>query len=545
MTNSKNIHPGIPQMLESLQKGKISRREFLRNATLLGMSTVVASQLAGLGWAPKVMASQVKRGGTIRVCTQVQKLTHPSTLTWIQATNAIRHVAEYLTYTDKDNITHPYLLESWQASDDLKTWTLNLRKGIKFNNGDLFNANDVIFTMAQWFDKDVGSAIKGLMGSYLDAGGLEKVNDHQVKLNLKAAEIAVPEHLFHFSAFMLNHRTFQGDFLKAPHGTGAFTIESYNEGEQCVLKARKDYWQKDLPYVDAIEFIDMGSEIAPQAAAMRDGNIDVFDTSGTSQVSVFKALEKAPEVNVIAVKSNWTRVLRMRADIKPFDNLKIRQALMLCQNREKALQLAFFGKGMLGQDTHVSPKNPEYCKKPIPEYDPAAAKKLLKEAGYPDGMKCSLAFPNGYPDVVRWAEVIKEDARAGGFDITLEPMPNSQYWEKYKDNPLGITTWAHRPLGTMILNLVYSVDDDGNPVDWNETRWVDKEFNEILRKANGILDVEKRRELFCKLEEIQMTRGTIGLSYWCDYFVAAGKHVQNFEGHPSGYIELNKVWLKS
>ena len=543
MKKSENTHPGIQKMTESLEKGKISRREFLRNATLLGMSAVAASQLAGVKWVSEAIAGTIKKGGSIKVSTQVQKLTHPAQITWIQASNQLRHVAEFLTYTDKDNITHPYLLENWTVSEDLKTWTLNLKKGIKFNNGDDFTANDVVFTMGQWFDANVGSAIKGLMGSYLDLSGIEKVDDYQVKLNLKHPEIAVPEHLFHFSAFILNHKTFKGDFIKAPHGTGAFTIESYNEGEQCVLKARDDYWQKGLPYLDKIEFMDMGSEIAPQAAAIRDGNTDVFDTSGASQVSVYKALENAPDVNVIATNSNYTRVLRMRADIKPFDNPKVRKALMLCQNREKALHLAYFAKGLQGQDTHISPKHPEYCKKPFPKYDPGASKKLLEEAGFPKGVVTTLAFPNGYPDVVRWAEVIKEDAKAGGFDITLEPMPNSQYWEKWKDNILGITTWAHRPLGTMLLNLAYAVDDDGKPVDWNETRWVDKEFNDILKKANGTVDLEKRRELCCRLEEIQMERGTVGISYWCDYFVAARKNVQGFEGHPSGYLNFNEVWL--
>ena len=120
---------------------------------------------------------------------------------------------------------------------------------------------------------------------------------------------------------------------------------------------------------------------------------------------------------------------------------------MLCQNREKALALAYFGKGMLGQDTHISPKHPEYCKKPVPKYDPEKSEKLLAEAGYPKGIECILSFPNGYPDVVRWAEVIKEDSKAGGFDITLQPMPNSQYWEKWKDktlvSPPGLTVhWA-------------------------------------------------------------------------------------------------------
>jgi peptide/nickel transport system substrate-binding protein len=99
------------------------------------------------------------------------------------STNQMRQVAEYLTYTDGDNITHPYLLENWQASDDLKTWTLNLRKGIKHNNGDTFNADDVIFTFNQWLDKDVGSSMKGML-SYLEPASIEKVSAHQVKLHL-------------------------------------------------------------------------------------------------------------------------------------------------------------------------------------------------------------------------------------------------------------------------------------------------------------------------------------------------------------------------
>lgn len=92
------------------------------------------------------------RGGTLRVASQIQKVTHPAQFSWIVPTNIIRQVAEYLTYTDGDNITHPYLLESWEASDDLKTWTLNLRQGIKHNNGDEFNADDVVFTIGQWLD---------------------------------------------------------------------------------------------------------------------------------------------------------------------------------------------------------------------------------------------------------------------------------------------------------------------------------------------------------------------------------------------------------
>jgi peptide/nickel transport system substrate-binding protein len=285
MDEKKKYHPWIHELETYLRQAKLTRREFVRFASLLGMSAVAAGQMAGLAWPKKAFAAQPKSGGTLRVSSQVQKVTHPAQISWIQASNQIRQVAEFLTYTDKDNITHPFLLENWNASNDLKTWTLNLRQGVKFNNGDEFTSDDVVFTLGQWLNKDVGSALLGMVGGYLDPTGIEKVNAYQVKLHLKLPEIAVPEHLFHFSAFVLNHRTFEGDFIKAPHGTGPYTLDIYKEGERCVVRRRNDYWRKGQPYLDAVEVSDMGSELPPQIAALRAGELDLIDLVGASQVA--------------------------------------------------------------------------------------------------------------------------------------------------------------------------------------------------------------------------------------------------------------------
>ena len=103
----------------------------------------------------------------------------------------------------------------------------------------------------------------------------------------------------------------------------------------------------------------------------------------------------------------------------------------------------------------------------------------------------------------------------------------------------------HRPIGTMILNLGYIADDKGKPVPWNETRWVDEEFSRLIKEANGILNVDERRKIFCKLEDIQMKRGSIGIPYWRNQWFVTRKKVQNVKGHPSVYILFNEVWLKS
>jgi peptide/nickel transport system substrate-binding protein len=549
MKENRPIHPTIKELKIDLDKGKVSRREFLRYATLLGMSVAAASQMAGLAWPKKVFANDIQRGGTLKVSSSVQKVTHPAQFSWIAGSQQLRQVAEYLTLTDGNNITHPYLLENWEVSEDLKTWTLNLRQGIKHNNGDEFNADDVVFTFNQWLSEDVGSSLLGMVGAYLDATGIEKVSDYQVKLNLKRPEIAVPEHLFHYPALVLNHRTFEGDFIKAPHGTGPYTLEDYQEGARCVVKRREDYWQKGadgnpLPYMDAMEFIDMGAEMAPRIAAIQAGEIDLIDLSDAGGTDVYQALKDNPDITILPAATAQARVLRMRVDMKPWSDNNVRMALKLCQHREKILALAYFGEGLQGQDTHVYPKHPEYCEKPIPPYDPEKARQLLKEAGYPDGLEVNLAVGSDWTDVVRYAEVLKQDAEAGGFKINIQTMPVSQYWEKWTEVDLGITPWTHRPLGTMVLGLGYTADAEGNPVSWNETRWVDEEFNTLLEQANGTYDVEERRKIFCKLEDIQMTRGSIGIAFWRNVWMIGRKRLQGMKPHPNLYMLFNDVWLK-
>ncbi len=540
----KSYHAYIPELIDRYKEGKLSRREFLRFATLLGMSVGAASAVVGLPRPTRLFAARVQRGGTLRVSSSVQKVTHPAQFSWVSPSNQLRQVAEYLTYTDGNNVTHPYLLKSWEVTEDLKAWTLNLGQGIKFNNGDEFTADDVVFTLNQWLNKDVGSSLLGMVGTYLSPSGIEKTDKYQVKLHLNKAEIAVPEHMFHYPALVLNHRTFEGDFIKRPHGTGPYTLELYREGERCVLKRRKDYWQKGLPYMDGMVFIDMGREMAPQIAAIKAGEIDMIDLGDVGGTDVYQALKDDPNINILPATTGQARVLRMRVDMKPWDNNKVRTALQLCQHREKILALAYMGQGRQGQDCHVSPVHPEYCKKLIPKYDPERAKQLLKEAGYPNGLDVNLAVGSGWTDIVRYAEILKQDAAPAGFRINIQTMPNSQYWEKWTEVDLGITPWTHRPLGTMVLNLAYIADDKGKPVPWNETRWVDEEFSTLLDKANGTLDVDERRKIFCKLEDIQMTRGSIGIAWWRNVWIVTRKNVQDAKGHPTLYMLFNKVWLK-
>ncbi len=542
----QSIHPAVMDFQSDLRAGTLSRREFLRLATLLGVSAVAAQTLAGCGPSSPAPASggassgsAIKRGGTMTIGTNVQAIDHPARLAWVHSANQVRQVAEYLTETGPDNITRPWLLDRWEAAADVKTWTLHLRQGVKFNNGDELTTDDVIFTFNQWLDPATKSSMQGLL-SYLDTGGIEKVDSYTLRLHLKEPQIGLPEHLFHYPGVIL-HRGFEGDFLKKPVGTGPFTLEEFTVGERARFKRRADYWKLGednlaLPYLDELVYLEMKEN--DRALAIQSGQIDSLMQVRPTD---WMALKSLPIVNVYPVRTAQTLVVRMRTDVKPWDDVRVRQALKLCQDRQRMLDLAFFGEGDLAIDAHVAPVHPAYCERPIPKYDPQQARALLAEAGYPDGLKVTLTIKtdDGEEDL---AKVLKSLAAPGGFDITLKIVTPEEYWSQWTEVDFGITIWYHRSLDTMTLALAYTVDSAQKPVAWNETRWVDDEFNQLLRTAERTLDVEARRAIMCQLEDIMQARGPIAISFWRKNWTVTRTNFKNVRAHPTGYDLFYDVW---
>ena len=549
MKEMEKTHPAIPDAYEKLVQGRISRRDFLRFSTLLGMSAGTAYFLAACGApqpaAPAETASPgINRGGTWTSSMQLQLLDHPARLSWVEGANVVRQFCEYLTLTGVDNITRPYLLDKWEASDDVLTWDLYLKKGIKFNNGDELTADDVMFTFGQWLNEDVGSSMLGLLAYLRGMQDVEKVDDYHVRLHLQFADIAVPEHLFHYPAVVLHHN-FEGDIIKQPVGTGAFTLEEYAEGERAVFKRREDYWQMGadgdpLPYLDQLTYVSTDKDAG--VAALQSGQVDsLYDPRPTD----FQALQGVDSLNIRSVSTSQCLIGRMRVDLEPWDDVRVRNAMKMCQDRAKILQLAYFGEGDLSLDAHVAPVHPAYCEKPIPEYDPEGAKALLQEYANEKGidlpLKVTLATKNDQqePEV---AQALKEMAAPGGFDIALDITDPAGYWDRWTEVDLGITSWTHRPLATMVLPLAYTKEAIGN---WNETRWTDDEFEQVLRQAQGTLDVEARRALMCQIEDIMQTRGPIFNSFWKKVWNITSTKFQNVKAHPTAYDLLYDVWKEA
>jgi peptide/nickel transport system substrate-binding protein len=549
-------HPYIPTLKRQLAERRIDRREFLRTATLLGMSSAAAYAFVGRvtgerGVAP-AQAQGLPRGGTLRLGMRCQDLKSPHTYSWIESANSTRQVCDYLTVTGVDNVTRPGLVEKWEATPDLKTWTLRLRRNVKWHSGRQFTADDVVWNLKRVLDPKTGSSVLGLMKGFIleefetgekddkgnpkkssrlwDAGAIQKVDDFTVKLNGKAAQLAVPEQLFHYPLLILDPAE-NGEYKVGSNGTGAFQLVENEVGRKQVLKARKDYWGGG-PYVDQLEFIDLGDDPAAAVSAMASKQVDGLYLADIVQL---EALQKLPHVQLHQITTAYTAVARVHA-VKPFDDRRVRQALRLAIDSASILQISHRGLGSPGEHHHVSPVHPEYAKLAAFQRDVSRAKKLLADAGHPNGIDVEIACrPQPAWELVA-VQAMVEQWKEAGIRVKINVMPSTQYWEVWTKVPFGFTTWAHRPLGIMTLALAYRTG-----VPWNEARYSNRDFDNLLTQAEGTLDVSQRRELMAKLETILQEDGPIVQPVWRALFTFLDKRVQGFRMHPTGYISAHQL----
>ena len=560
--SGKRIHPYVPELVNQLKKGEIDRREFLRTTTLLGVSAAAAYAMAGKITGehlvnPAKAADAPKTGGTLRASMRVQRMDDPATYDWAQMSNQTRHILEYIVETGNDNVTRPYLAESWEASDDLKTWTFNLKQGVKWSNGDAFGADDVVHNFTRWLDPAIGSSNQGLfsamteeydtgekkddgtpkMGKKMAAGAVEKVDDHTVRLHLSRAVLSIPENLFNYPTAIV-HKSFDdmgADLSKNPIGTGPYTLGDYAVGERCQLKRRSEaYWGGDI-YLDEILYLDHGDDPNAAINALESGQVDqVFEVP----ITQLERAEKIKDVTVYDVVTAQTAHARMKVAIAPFDNQKLRQALLAATDHQKLLELAYFGRGAPGEDHAVAPIHPEYFALPVQKQDYDKAKALLSEAGHAGGIQLSLDVNNSSAWEGAAAEAWKAQLAPAGIDLQLNVMPGAQYWDIWTQTPFGLTTWTHRPLGVMVLNLAFRTG-----VPWNESGFADAKFDALLDDASATLDVNERRKKMEGVEKYLQDQAVIMQPLWRSVFMAASNKVKDIAAHPTAYHLWHKVWL--
>ncbi len=547
-------HPYIPVLKDQLADGKIGRRAFLRSTTLLGLAAGAAYGCLGRVTGESLIAparAALPKGGTLRIGMKVLDVSSPHSVSRTSASNILRQVSDYLTRTGHDNITRPSLLDAWEPSEDLQTWTLHLRQDIAWHSGRAFTAEDVIWNLKRVLDPQTGSSVLGLMQGYLlkevqeggetktvlwDANAIEKIDDHRVRLNCKLPQLAVPEHLFHYPLVMLDPEE-GGQFEPGSNGLGAFELTDHEIGKRSLLKARKDYWGEG-PYVDFLEFVDLGDDPTEEINAMVTKRLDGIDIVDIIQREAFELMS---HLQLYETPTASTAVVRGKVTMKPFNDPRVRKALRLAVDSKLIQGLIHGERGLPAEHHHVCPIHPEYAPLPVMQRDVTEAKRLLAAAGYPEGLDLGtidcVAAPSWQFNAV---QAMVEQWKDVGLRVEINLMPSADYWQIWDTTRFGFTEWSHRPLGVMTLGLGYR-----SGVPWNESGYANPEFDRLLTEAEGILDPDKRRAVMAQIETIMQEDGPIVQPLWRSELSVMDKRVKGFKMHPTTYIFGNELAIET
>ena len=345
------------------------------------------------------------------------------------------NVFEGLTRVVADGSVQPALARSWDISDDGLTYTFHLQEGVKFHDGTSFDAEDVKFSLDRARGPDSANAQKALFAAI---ASVDVVDPATVKVTLSEPQ---GNFLFNMSwgdAVMVAPESAANNATD-PIGTGPFRFVTWAKGDHVELAKNPDYWGTPVALDKAVfKFI---AEPTAAFAAMMAGDLDAYPNFPAPEtLDQFRADSRFA---VVIGTTEGETIVAINNAKKPFDDIRVRRALSYAVDRQAVVDGAMFGVGTpIG--SHYSPADPGYVDLTgVYPYDPAKAKALLAEAGYPDGFKVTLKLPP--PSYARrGGEIVAQQLRAVGVDAEIVPVEWAQWIaDVFKGKDFDLTIVSH------------------------------------------------------------------------------------------------------
>jgi peptide/nickel transport system substrate-binding protein len=439
----------------------------------------------------------------------------------------LRHVFEALVKNDENQKNTPGLATSWKALNDL-TWEFKLRKNVRWHDGSPFTADDVAFTIKRAPNvPNSPSSFATFTRSIVD---VKVVDPHTIVFKTATPNVLMPSDL---SAVLIVSKKFgekatTEDYNsgKAAIGTGAYKFQEYIPNQRIVLKANYGYWGGEEPW-DTVTF-KMLTNPAARVAALLSGDVQMIETVPTADIAklskdarftladkisnrvIYVHLNQSTEKSPPFVTGKDGKPL----DKNPFRDVRVRRALSMAVNRDAIVSRVMEGKAVAAsQLLHEIFYGTSKKLKP-PKFDPEGAKKLLAEAGYPNGFAMTIHGPNNrYINDANIAQALAQMYTRIGIDTKVETMPSSVYFTRATKLEFGymVLGWGTESgeQGSAMRSLLATYDTAKGMGVTNRGRYSNAEFDKVLGEALLVIDDKKREAMIVKAAEMVM--GDVGL----------------------------------
>ena len=430
-------------------------------------------------------AGDIKRGGevTVGIAQDLDSL-DPHKMAYAGTREVLFNVFEGLVKPDQNGDLIPAVASDYTISDDATVYTFTIRDGIKFHDGSAVTPEDVKYSIERYAENHTEDSA---------FSNLDSVN----VLDEKTVEVKLKEGNSEFLASLtlaIMPQSHEAEFDSKPIGTGPFKFVSFTPGQNFVVEANKDYWNPELPYLDKVTFkIVADADIA--ITELQAGSLDVYQYLTADQ-----AMTLADGFNIMEGNVNYVQGMFLNNAVKPFDDVRVRQAITYAIDKDMINEFLFAGKSHL-ISTHMIPAFKKYYNEEtegVYTRDLDKAKELLAEAGYPDGFEFTIAVPNNYAPHETTAQVIVENLKEIGVTAKINTIEFSSWYDEVY-------------VGRNFDATVVALDGTLSPASWlaknvstapnNFTNYKNEEYDKTYAAAMATIDDQEKVDLY---KECQM-----------------------------------------